>query len=201
MSSDDPRNASDLAALIGSRICHDLISPIGAIGNGLELLSMSGAGGPEIALISDSVANANARIRFFRIAFGLASREQGTSRTEILSILKDVYGETRVNIDWTVASDCRRPEAKAAFLALQCLESALPFGGEIMVSRSDGSWHFSAQSAKLKANPDHWAALQEGDLSGIDPNHVQFALLPLALEQIGRRVVLQMDETSITLGF
>ncbi len=64
MSSDDTPQSPDLAALIGSRICHDLISPIGAIGNGLELLSMAGAGGPEVALISDSVSNANARIRF-----------------------------------------------------------------------------------------------------------------------------------------
>ncbi|MEL7098472.1 MAG: histidine phosphotransferase, partial [Pseudomonadota bacterium] len=39
----------DLAALIGSRICHDLISPIGAINNGLELLGMAGtAGGAEL---------------------------------------------------------------------------------------------------------------------------------------------------------
>ena len=35
-----------LSALIGSRICHDLISPIGAINNGLELLDMSGAALP-----------------------------------------------------------------------------------------------------------------------------------------------------------
>ncbi len=83
MSSNDPSLSPDIASLIGSRISHDLISPIGAIGNGLELLSMSGAGGPEVELISDSVANANARIRHFRIAFGLASAEQGTSRSEI----------------------------------------------------------------------------------------------------------------------
>jgi hypothetical protein len=36
----------DIAALIGSRICHDLISPIGAIGNGVELLMMDGAAKP-----------------------------------------------------------------------------------------------------------------------------------------------------------
>ena len=36
----------DLSALIGSRICHDLISPIGAIGNGVELLMMEGRAGP-----------------------------------------------------------------------------------------------------------------------------------------------------------
>jgi histidine phosphotransferase ChpT len=63
----------DLTSLIGSRICHDLISPLGAIGNGVELLAMSGtAPGPEMDLISQSVENANARIRFFRVAFGAA---------------------------------------------------------------------------------------------------------------------------------
>ena len=66
----------DLAALIGSRICHDLISPIGAIGNGVELMMMDGtAKTPELALIAESVANANARIRYFRVAFGSAGAD------------------------------------------------------------------------------------------------------------------------------
>ena len=69
---------TDLNALLGSRICHDLISPIGAIGNGVELLIMDGATkGPEIALIAESVANASARIRFFRIGFGASGRNGG----------------------------------------------------------------------------------------------------------------------------
>ena len=67
----------DLAALISSRICHDLISPIGAINNGLELLGMSGQSldTPEMSLINESVQNASARIRFFRIAYGAASEQ------------------------------------------------------------------------------------------------------------------------------
>ena len=68
------QNKLNIAALIGSRICHDLISPIGAINNGLELLEMTGtSSGPEMELISESVGNASARIRFFRIAYGAAS--------------------------------------------------------------------------------------------------------------------------------
>jgi len=82
----------DLNALVGSRICHDLISPIGAIGNGVELLQMeSAAQGPELALISESVTNANARIRFFRIAFGAAGRDQRIGRSEVAGILADLY--------------------------------------------------------------------------------------------------------------
>jgi len=48
----------NIEALVSSRICHDLISPVGAIGNGIELLESYGAKFPEIGLIADSVDNA-----------------------------------------------------------------------------------------------------------------------------------------------
>ena len=49
--------APNLTELLSSRICHDLVSPLGAIGNGIELLLMTGTeSSPEIALISDSIA-------------------------------------------------------------------------------------------------------------------------------------------------
>ena len=84
---DDP----DLAALLGSRICHDLISPLGAIGNGVELMLLEGGRhSPEMALISESVAHASARIRFFRVAFGTGSAEQRMGRPEVASILTDI---------------------------------------------------------------------------------------------------------------
>ena len=80
----------NLAALIGSRICHDLISPIGAISNGLELLDLAGGvQGPEMDLIADSVGNAGARIRFFRIAYGAAG-DQMLGRAEVVSVLDDM---------------------------------------------------------------------------------------------------------------
>ena len=201
MSSDDPHSLPELASLIGSRICHDLISPIGAIGNGLELLDMAGTGSAELALITDSVANANAKIRFFRIAFGLASPDQGAARAQILSILDDVYRHTRVKVDWAVANDCYRAEAKAAFLAIMCLESALPFGGEIHVSRGDGAWHLKGQGSKLKFEPDLWSAARDGNNPAIIPKSVQFPLLHDALSRLGRGLTLDRGDTAITLGF
>ena len=201
MSSDDPHSLPELASLIGSRICHDLISPIGAIGNGLELLDMSGAGGPEFALISDSVSNANAKIRFFRIAFGLASPDQGAARSQILSILGDFYRDTRIRADWAVANDCYRSEAKAAFLAMMCIESALPFGGDIQISRADGAWRVSGSGTKLKFEPELWEAAHKGNNPAIDPKSVQFPLLHGALARLGRSLSLARSDTSITLDF
>ena len=92
------QNDLDLAALVSSRICHDLISPIGAINNGLELLNMSGATpvGPEMQLIYDSVKSASARIRFFRIAFGTAS-DDPVVRNEVTSILTEMFNGGRLD--------------------------------------------------------------------------------------------------------
>jgi histidine phosphotransferase ChpT len=123
----------DVSALIASRICHDLISPIGAIGNGVELLTMEpgGATRPEYALISASVANANARIRLFRIAFGSATSDQRIPRNEVLSILTDLGHAGRITFAWTSQGDLSRREVRLVFLLLLCLETVLPFGGRV----------------------------------------------------------------------
>lgn len=67
----------DLSALIGSRICHDLISPLGAIANGVELMVLTGAEQtPKMLLFAESVEAANARIEFFRLAYGTGGADQ-----------------------------------------------------------------------------------------------------------------------------
>src|SRR5690606_5368835 len=65
-------SAPDLAALLCSRVCHDIISPVGAINNGLELLEEGGADEDAMMLIRRSAINASARLQFARIAFGAA---------------------------------------------------------------------------------------------------------------------------------
>jgi len=64
--------APELAALLCSRVCHDIISPVGAINNGLELLDEGGADEDAMRLIKTSARNASARLQFARIAFGAA---------------------------------------------------------------------------------------------------------------------------------
>ena len=64
--------APDRAALLCSRVCHDIISPVGAINNGLELLEEGGSDEDAMRLIKQSAVNASARLQFARIAFGAA---------------------------------------------------------------------------------------------------------------------------------
>lgn len=182
-------SSTDLTALIGSRICHDLISPLGAIGNGLELLQMGGAlDGPEMALIAQSVANANARIRFFRIAFGAAGEGQRIGRSELAGILGDSYAEGRVQLSFDLPVELNRVEAKMALLSLLCLETALPYGGTLAVS-SEGGWRITAHSEKLKLDQPLWDHLAGSDAeTPLAAAQVQFALLPICAQQNGRAI-------------
>ena len=109
-----------IAALLGSRICHDLISPIGAIGNGVELLNMTGAqAGLELSLISESVENASSSISFFSVAFGAATKGQQISRGEIISTLHNYTKSSRTRIEWRAEGNPPRMCAKLVFLLVQ----------------------------------------------------------------------------------
>ncbi len=193
---------TNLAALIGSRICHDLISPIGAINNGLELLTMSGdPAGPEMGLIGESVGNASARIRFFRIAFGAAGAQM-VGAGEVHSILRDLYGEGRLQISWNPAEPVQRSEVRLAFLAVLCLETAMPYGGRVDIDTNGKTWRINGGADRTNVDADLWALLS-GKAANADllPSHVQFALLPLVAQDSGRRVTCQSDATSVLIEF
>lgn len=193
-------NKANLAALIGSRICHDLISPIGAIANGLELLDLTGsAEGPEIDLIADSAGNAGARIRFFRIAYGAAG-DQMMGRAEICSVLDDVYRDTRISAHWGPLEPHPRAQVRLAFLALQCCETALPYGGQIHIRFENEHWKVTAKGETVCIDQDLWSVLQtEGVMTNMTPAVVQFALLPEVARDLGRTVSVTHNATEVEL--
>lgn len=193
---------TSLAALIGSRICHDLISPIGAINNGLELLTLSGNhAGPEMGLIGESVGNASARIRFFRIAFGAAG-DQMVGATEVHSILRDLYGEGRLSLAWNPTEPVQRGQVRLAFLAMLCLETAMPYGGCINIDTDGTKWRLMGSADRINIDPGIWGLLSGAPAHpGLMPSHVQFALLPLIAQDAERRVTCQSDETSVLIEF
>jgi len=197
------RPQPDIASLLGSRICHDLISPLGAISNGVELLTMTGdAVGPEIALIAESIENANARIRFFRVAYGAAGEDQTMSAREIRSILSDLAKSSRLQIVWSHDGDTPRPQTKLAFLILQCLETALPWGGKIEVSQQNGRWSVIGTAERTKINPDLWEVLSRSDATaGVKAAEVQFLMVPPLMQAAGRTLSLEMSDTQIAARY
>jgi len=193
----------DIAALVGSRICHDLISPLGAIGNGVELLGMSGLEhSPEMALISESVENANARIRFFRVAYGAATDDQRISRGEITSTLAAAARGGRLSYLWEPEGDQARREVRIAFLLLQCFETALCYGGDIHIRRDGAAWELTAEADRMKLDDGLWESLTNRRTRvQISPALVQFAMLPEVLEECGRTLALKIAPDRIIARF
>jgi len=195
--------SQDITALLGSRICHDLISPLGAISNGVELLEMTGLEmGPELELISQSVSNANARIRFFRVAFGATSPDQRIGANEIRSILADQTKTGRLCIDWQVTTDMERAQVKMVFLLLLCLETSMPWGGQITITHDGSFWSLAGTSDRMKEAPELWDILSrppgETDIGAAD---VHFLVLAHLLDEAGRNLTLDRSETGLIARF
>ncbi|NBR89061.1 MAG: histidine phosphotransferase [Rhodobacteraceae bacterium] len=196
-------DTANLAALIGSRICHDLISPVGAVGNGLELIQMTNTlDEPEMQLITESVEAARLRILFFRIAYGLAVAGQMVGREEVVSLLDGLFKDRRVKAAWRLTQAMERSETRLAFLALQCVEAALPYGGQITVSHDGTRWCVEGTGERLKVDQALWNNLAAATPhSEVAPSDVQFALLPLLLRDAGRVLNANIDAAKITIRF
>lgn len=194
---------NDIAALTGSRICHDLISPLGAIANGLELLELTGVSGPELDLIRESVESANARVKLFRIAFGAAGDGQMTPAREVRALLGEGAPPRKTVIDWQPDDDLPRREVKLALLGVMCLESALPFGGRITVARDmAGAWTLEAQSDRLKSDPDLWLQVEAPGTTPLPAAaQLHFVLLGPELALQGRDARVERRADALRLSF
>lgn len=131
-------DALDLAALLCSRVCHDVISPVGAIVNGLEVLEEEkDASMQEFALdlIKKSARQASARLQFARLAFGAAgSAGASIDLGDAENVAKGFIQDDKVTLIWNVPR-LLLPKNKVKLLLNLILlaTNAIPRGGSITV--------------------------------------------------------------------
>lgn len=191
----------DSASLLGSRICHDLISPLGAISNGLELLSMNGISNkPEMKLIQEAVDSANARVKFFRVALGASNGSQMLARSDMVKLLRGCF-TGRVTVRWAPTSDPTRTEAKLACLAILCIEAALPQGGEIVVNEDRGSWQLQGYGPQIRYDQELWSQLKRPTHLELASSQVQFALLQNAFLVTNKDPLIGYSSSAVSLRY
>lgn len=152
------RPPTDLATMIGSRLCHDLVSPLSAISNGIELLQMMQGSSPEIEMLNDAVTAANARIRLFRLAFGAASQDQTIKSSEIRDALVAFESAGRIKVDWALPTTLPRQTARKLMLAALCAENALAYGGNLVVTEGG----VEARAPRFNLDQTLWQSLSHG---------------------------------------
>ncbi|GLI92624.1 histidine phosphotransferase ChpT [Methylocystis echinoides] len=136
-------DALDLAALLSSRVCHDVISPVGAIVNGLEVLEEEKDAemrGHALALIKSSANEASARLQFCRLAFGAAGSKGASIDTgDAELVTRQLLADERTQFNWSVPR-VLMSKNKVKLLLNLCLlaDGTIPRGGVISVT-STGS--------------------------------------------------------------
>lgn len=193
----------NLNALVGSRICHDLINPLGAIGNGIELLGLAGVGsGPEMDLVSDAVASATAKLKFLRLAFGSASADQVCGPADVLATLEAVARGGRMSYAWDVPGEVPRRDVRVAMLAVMCIETALPAGGDITIRMTAQTWEVYAKHDRLNLDPALWVPLSKTDCpDDLAAAQVHFGLLPAMAAEAGRGLSLAHGADWVRVSF
>lgn len=147
-------NDLEFAALLVSRVCHDLVSPIGAVMNGLEVLEDerdSAMRADALKLVASSAEQAAARLQFARIAFGAAgSAGAELDLMEVGRIVRGLLRGGKVEIDWRAASvNWPKDWAKLLMNASLLATDSLPRGGSVRVETSSDP---TAPSFKVTAH-------------------------------------------------
>lgn len=158
--------------LLCSRLCHDLVSPVGAIRNGLEILEEcdEGGGGSDgfrgeaIQLINHAAGQADGRLRMFRLAYGQAGREAaGFADARVAA--QAWFSAGRTKLDWGPAAipdsaAKRRGVVKALLNVLILADETLTHGGVVAVAGGEGRADVVAQGRPGTLNQDLRAALE-----------------------------------------
>lgn len=131
--------AVDFASLLCSRLCHDLVSPVGALSNGVELLSDETD--PEmqaqcLQLLADSVQQASNRLKFFRLAFGGGGNFSAqVDIREAQSALQGMFPPDKVRVDWLIVPAALSKSALKVLLNLALIAGdCLLRGGVLQVA-------------------------------------------------------------------
>ena len=153
--SNDPAAALELASLLCSRLCHDLLSPVGALSNGLELLAEEKDPAMRqrcFELLEQSARTSADKLKFFRLAFGAAGGfGEAVPVAEPKALIEALAGPSgRIALRWTMSSQTL-PKAAVKILlnlALIAIESLVRGGTlEIALEERAGAFEIAVRAS------------------------------------------------------
>ena len=202
-------DALELAALLCSRVCHDLISPVGAIVNGLEVLDDDPKPDDRefaLDLIRKSARTASARLQFCRLAFGAAgSAGAQIDLGDAQNMAKGHFEDGKVTIAWNLPR-LLLPKNKVKLLLnmLVIAQQTIPRGGVLTVdSLGEGdAMGFQVTAAGLNARVSQNTAdlLSSGSAGTVDAHAVQPYYTRLLAEACGLSVSLVADGEKVVVA-
>ena len=205
-----PIEALDLAALLCSRVCHDLISPVGAIVNGLEVLAEEKDEETKtfaLDLIKKSAGTASAKLQFCRIAFGAAgSAGAQIDLGDAETITRGFFEDDKTKLAWNLPRALlAKNRVKLLLNLLLVAGQTIPRGGRLTVDPiGEGeSMGFKVSAAGVNAKvPPAVAALLAGDAGGtaLDAHRIQPFYASLLAQASGVKAAMAMEGETVVVS-
>lgn len=199
----------DFAALVTSRVCHDVISPVGAIVNGLEVLEEDKDGSMQefaMDLIRKSARQASARLQFARLAFGAAgSAGAAIDLADAESVSKGMFVDDKISLSWSAPRALMPKNRVKLLLNLVVLAAgAIPRGGtvHVEVTGEDDDASFTLTSKGTNARiPTHAEHLIAGDEieGGVTAHGIQAFYTGEIARAAGMSVIFQLEGDVATI--
>jgi histidine phosphotransferase ChpT len=197
----DTKTDLRVAELLASRLCHDLVGPIGAVGNGLELLSEDefGMADDAMKLTTSSARQASTILQFFRLAYGMAGTRVGTDYSQIRDLSAALLGHSRTKLEWmTLQAPEGAPDglAKVLLNMVALGHEALPRGGRLKVQAvsQPGSVEarVTAEGQDAHLRPESLAGLQDSvDLDEMTPRGVHGYFTRMVAKRLGSDLIVE----------
>ena len=206
--SDLPVDGPELASLIAAKLCHDFISPSGAIMSGLDLLNDPTAQDMRddaLSLITDSARKMVALVQFCRVAFGAATTSERFTGAELTGLVDGVTAGGRATLDWSLGDgDFGKPAARALVNLAYLTVGALPTGGAATVSvRREGAQTVIegvADGARARLKPEAVTGLSGQRLTeGLAGQWIQPYWLWLTADQAGGTLAVEAVEGRVSM--
>lgn len=202
------RDETELAALVAAKLCHDVISPAGAVTQGLELLDDPTAQDMRddaIAMARQSALRVRAVIDFARVAFGSSASAETFSSETLERLARDLLGGGRGTLVWAVApTELRKAEARVLLNLAAMTMAAAATGGEGRVSAretADGlALEGLAEGPRVKLKAEAVAGLTGGPVGdGLSGQWIQPHWLWLSVRKLGGELTLEQEEGRVRL--
>ncbi|HZQ11687.1 MAG TPA: histidine phosphotransferase family protein [Pseudolabrys sp.] len=200
----------DLAALLCSRVCHDLISPVGAIVNGLEVLEEEKDEGTKtfaLDLIRKSAGTASAKLQFCRIAFGAAGSAGAQIDTgDAEKISRGFFEDDKTKLAWSLPRVLlAKNRVKLLLNLLLIAGQTIPRGGELKVEPIGAGdamgFKITAAGANAKIQPAA-ASLLAGETGGeaLDAHRIQPYYAGLLAKDCGVKTAVAADGEAVVIS-
>lgn len=198
----------DLTALVCSRVCHDVISPVGAIVNGLEVLAdEKDESMKEVALdlIRKSATQASARLQFARLAFGAAgSAGAQIDLGDAAEVAKGFLEDDRLKLEWHLPRALLpKNRVKLLLNLLMIASTAIPRGGLLKVDPvGEGDsmgFRLNAEGPNSRVPPHVESLLAGTPEQTLDAHHIQPFYAGMIARAAGFAVTIAQEGAAIVL--